>query len=160
GLRAHEGRARSRAAGGQVARVPLPQRGAGRARLRAAARGAAAAARRRADLHRGAHREGQGRGADGKQARVALLAHEQRAVRPRPRGPRGSGGPPRAGEAEAVMRVDFVKAIEGVLASDPSSMFVTGDLGYSALEGVAATYGRRFLNAGVAEQNMVGVAAG
>lgn len=58
------------------------------------------------------------------------------------------------------MRVDFVKAIEGVLASDPSSMFVTGDLGYSALEGVAATYGRRFLNAGVAEQNMVGVAAG
>jgi transketolase len=58
------------------------------------------------------------------------------------------------------MRVDFVKAIEGVLASDPRSMFVTGDLGYSALEGVAATYGRRFLNAGVAEQNMVGVAAG
>jgi transketolase len=58
------------------------------------------------------------------------------------------------------MRVDFVKAIEGVLASDPQSMFVTGDLGYSALEGVAATYGRRFLNAGVAEQNMVGVAAG
>jgi len=58
------------------------------------------------------------------------------------------------------MRVDFVKAIEGVLAADPRSMFVTGDLGYSALEGVAATYGRRFLNAGVAEQNMVGVAAG
>jgi transketolase len=58
------------------------------------------------------------------------------------------------------MRVDFVKAIEGVLASDPRSMFVTGDLGYSALEGVAASYGRRFLNAGVAEQNMVGVAAG
>jgi transketolase len=58
------------------------------------------------------------------------------------------------------MRVDFVKAIEGVLASDPRSMFVTGDLGYSALEGVAQSYGRRFLNAGVAEQNMVGVAAG
>lgn len=58
------------------------------------------------------------------------------------------------------MRVDFVKAIENVLAADPKSMFVTGDLGYSALEGVAAKYGRRFLNAGVAEQNMVGVAAG
>jgi transketolase len=58
------------------------------------------------------------------------------------------------------MRVDFVKAIEGVLAADPKAMFVTGDLGYSALEGVAAKYGRRFLNAGVAEQNMVGVAAG
>lgn len=58
------------------------------------------------------------------------------------------------------MRVDFVKAIEGVLASDPRAMFVTGDLGYSALEGIASKYGRRFLNAGVAEQNMMGVAAG
>jgi transketolase len=58
------------------------------------------------------------------------------------------------------MRVDFVKAIEGVLAADPKAMFVTGDLGYSALEDIAATYGRRFLNAGVAEQNMVGVSAG
>jgi transketolase len=58
------------------------------------------------------------------------------------------------------MRVDFVKAIEGVLAADPKAMFITGDLGYSALEGIASKYGRRFLNAGVAEQNMVGVAAG
>jgi transketolase len=58
------------------------------------------------------------------------------------------------------MRVDFTKAVDGVLAADPRAMFVTGDLGYSALEGMAAKYGRRFLNAGVAEQNMVGVAAG
>jgi transketolase len=58
------------------------------------------------------------------------------------------------------MRVDFVKTIDGVLAADPRAMFVTGDLGYSALEDIAAKYGRRFLNAGVAEQNMVGVAAG
>lgn len=58
------------------------------------------------------------------------------------------------------MRVDFVKSVEAVLASDPKAMFVTGDLGYSALEGVAAQCGKRFLNVGVAEQNMVGVAAG
>jgi transketolase len=58
------------------------------------------------------------------------------------------------------MRVDFVKAVDHVLATDPASMFVTGDLGYAALEGIASKYGRRFLNAGVAEQNMVGVAAG
>jgi transketolase len=58
------------------------------------------------------------------------------------------------------MRVDFVKAIEAVLEGDPRAMFVTGDLGYSALEAIAAKYGKRFLNAGVAEQNMVGVAAG
>lgn len=58
------------------------------------------------------------------------------------------------------MRVEFVKAVDGVLAGDATSMFITGDLGYSALEGIASKYGKRFLNAGVAEQNMVGVAAG
>jgi transketolase len=58
------------------------------------------------------------------------------------------------------MRVEFVKTVDGVLAGDPKAMFVTGDLGYSAFEGIASRYGRRFLNAGVAEQNMVGVAAG
>jgi len=38
--------------------------------------------------------------------------------------------------------------------------FLTGDLGFMALEEVRAAFGRRFINAGVAEQNMVGVAAG
>jgi transketolase len=39
-------------------------------------------------------------------------------------------------------------------------VFITGDLGYMALEGLAQTYGERFINAGVAEQNAVSVAAG
>lgn len=39
-------------------------------------------------------------------------------------------------------------------------VFVTGDLGYMALEEVAKAYGERFVNAGVAEQNAVSVAAG
>lgn len=38
--------------------------------------------------------------------------------------------------------------------------FLTGDLGFMALEDVKAAFGSRFVNAGVAEQNMVGVAAG
>jgi transketolase len=58
------------------------------------------------------------------------------------------------------MRVEFVKAVNLVLARDESSIFITGDLGYNALEETKAVYGKRFLNAGVAEQNMVGVAAG
>jgi transketolase len=58
------------------------------------------------------------------------------------------------------MRVEFVRAVANVLAEDASSMFITGDLGYNALEQLSATLGRRFLNAGVAEQNMMGVAAG
>ena len=39
-------------------------------------------------------------------------------------------------------------------------IFLTGDLGFMALEPLRAAMGRRFVNAGVAEQNMVGVAAG
>jgi transketolase len=58
------------------------------------------------------------------------------------------------------VRVPFVKAIDDVLATDPRALFITGDLGFGALEGIAARYGRRFLNAGVAEQNMMGAAAG
>jgi len=38
--------------------------------------------------------------------------------------------------------------------------FLTGDLGFMALERLRDTMGKRFINAGVAEQNMVSVAAG
>src|SRR6478609_7957995 len=58
------------------------------------------------------------------------------------------------------MRVDFVKAVESVLARDADSVFVPGDLGFNALEGLVAKYGKRFINAGVAEQGMIGLAAG
>ncbi len=39
-------------------------------------------------------------------------------------------------------------------------LFLTGDLGFMALEPLQAAMGGRFINAGVAEQNMVSVAAG
>lgn len=58
------------------------------------------------------------------------------------------------------MRVDFTKAVAPLLHADERSVFVTGDLGYNALEPLRADLGRRFLNAGVAEQNMMGIAAG
>jgi transketolase len=45
-------------------------------------------------------------------------------------------------------------------SNDPSLVFLTGDLGYQALEPLRAVLGERFINAGVAEQNMVSVAAG
>jgi transketolase len=45
-------------------------------------------------------------------------------------------------------------------AADPDFVFLTGDLGYQALEPLRDVMGRRFINAGVAEQNMVAVAAG
>jgi transketolase len=45
-------------------------------------------------------------------------------------------------------------------AADPRFVFLTGDLGYNALEPLRDAMGPRFINAGVAEQNMVAVAAG
>ena len=39
-------------------------------------------------------------------------------------------------------------------------MFITGDVGYMAVEEIAKAYGERFINVGIAEQNMVSLAAG
>ena len=58
------------------------------------------------------------------------------------------------------MRVDFTKAAHQAMGRDEKSIFITGDLGYNALEQIASEFPKRFLNAGVAEQNMIGVAAG
>lgn len=44
--------------------------------------------------------------------------------------------------------------------AEQAMVFFTGDLGYMALEPLQARMGRRFINAGVAEQNMISVAAG
>jgi transketolase len=42
----------------------------------------------------------------------------------------------------------------------PNFVFLTGDLGFKALEPLQEAMGARFINAGVSEQNMVSVAAG
>ena len=44
-------------------------------------------------------------------------------------------------------------------AIDPKMLFLTGDLGFMALEDLASAMGERFINAGVAEQNMISVSA-
>jgi transketolase len=46
------------------------------------------------------------------------------------------------------------------LAENPEFVFLTGDLGFMSLEPLAKKAGNRFINAGVAEQNMISVAAG
>ncbi len=58
------------------------------------------------------------------------------------------------------MRKEFSKSIEKLAASDPGIIFLTGDLGFMALENLQETMGDRFINAGVSEQNMVTLAAG
>jgi transketolase len=58
------------------------------------------------------------------------------------------------------MRAEFARAMLALFEKRQDLVFITGDLGYMALEGVAARFGERFLNAGVAEQNAVSLAAG
>ncbi|MEO5689945.1 MAG: transketolase [Burkholderiaceae bacterium] len=56
------------------------------------------------------------------------------------------------------MRKQFCDAMV-VRGADPRMVFLSGDLGFMALEPLQAALGERFVNAGVAEQNMVSVAA-
>lgn len=57
------------------------------------------------------------------------------------------------------MRNAFANAVISQY-SEEECFFLSGDLGFMALEELAASFGQRFVNAGVAEQNMVSVAAG
>src|SRR3982751_6951325 len=65
--------------------------------------------------------------------------------------------PPWPGPA---MRDEFAQAMIALFGKRRDLVFITGDVGYMAVEGIAETYGDRFINAGIAEQNMVSLAAG
>jgi transketolase len=58
------------------------------------------------------------------------------------------------------MRNTFVATLAELAERDPNIWLLCGDLGFSVLESFAAKFPDRFLNMGVAEQNMAGVAAG
>lgn len=58
------------------------------------------------------------------------------------------------------MRTAFIEELTSQARRNPSIFLVVGDLGYSVVEKFADEFPDRFLNAGVAEQNMTGVAAG
>lgn len=58
------------------------------------------------------------------------------------------------------MRNAFVRTLLEAAAADPRVVLITGDLGYDVLEPFAERFPAQFLNAGVAEQNMTGLAAG
>lgn len=58
------------------------------------------------------------------------------------------------------MRNTFVETLCEVAAENPRVWLVCGDLGFSVLEVFASKFPDRYLNAGVSEQNMTGIAAG
>ncbi|MBQ9252830.1 MAG: transketolase [Clostridia bacterium] len=58
------------------------------------------------------------------------------------------------------MRDAFVRALLREMAQDPRVVLITGDLGFGVLRPVKEQYPDRLINAGIAEQSMVGLAAG
>jgi len=58
------------------------------------------------------------------------------------------------------MRNNFIATLMNLAAENQKIWLLCGDLGYSVLEPFAKKFPDRFLNIGVAEQNMAGVAAG
>lgn len=58
------------------------------------------------------------------------------------------------------MRDTFIKALETLAAQDRRITLITGDLGFAVLDRYAREFPAQYINAGVAEQNMTGVAAG
>ncbi|MDR1222687.1 MAG: hypothetical protein LBL07_07420 [Tannerella sp.] len=57
------------------------------------------------------------------------------------------------------MRKNFSETIREISKTKSNLIFLTGDLGFMALEDVRETMGNRFVNAGVSEQNMISMAA-
>lgn len=58
------------------------------------------------------------------------------------------------------MRTTFVNTLKDLAKKDKRIFLLTGDLGFSIFEGYKKEFPHRFLNMGVAEQNMIGAAAG
>lgn len=58
------------------------------------------------------------------------------------------------------MRDAFIAELMDLAEKDPSVMLITGDLGFGVLNSYIERFPHQFLNAGVAEQNMTGLAAG
>lgn len=58
------------------------------------------------------------------------------------------------------MRDAFTRALMREAAKDPKLTLVTGDLGFGVLKPFWETYPEQFINAGIAEQGMTGLAAG
>jgi transketolase len=58
------------------------------------------------------------------------------------------------------MRDTFIRCLTRIVAERSDVMLVTGDLGFKVLDDFATRFPRNYLNVGVAEQNLTGVATG
>ncbi len=58
------------------------------------------------------------------------------------------------------MRTAFIEELLAIARTDPRVVLITGDLGFGVVTKFAEQLPQQFVNAGVAEQNMTGMAAG
>ncbi len=58
------------------------------------------------------------------------------------------------------MRTVIIDGIYNLMKKNKDVYFLTGDLGFTVVEKIEADFPKQFINMGVAEQNMMGVAAG
>lgn len=58
------------------------------------------------------------------------------------------------------MRDHFIERLSLMAERDPRIMLITGDLGFGVLDDYRHRFPKQFINAGVAEQNMTGLATG
>lgn len=58
------------------------------------------------------------------------------------------------------MRDTFIQTLTTLAKKDPRILLITGDLGFGVLDDYMQTLPTQFLNAGIAEQNMTGLATG
>ena len=58
------------------------------------------------------------------------------------------------------MRNEFINSLCAAARTNEKIVLVVGDLGYSVVEPFAEEFPERFINSGIAEQNMMGLAAG
>lgn len=58
------------------------------------------------------------------------------------------------------MRNTFMQGLHTLASSDSNVMLLTGDLGFGVVEKFQSSFPNQFINCGVAEQNMIGMAAG
>jgi len=58
------------------------------------------------------------------------------------------------------MRSAFIQSLMDLAKNDKDLYLLTGDLGFSVLEQFEDKFPDRFINVGVAEQNLIGIAAG
>ena len=58
------------------------------------------------------------------------------------------------------MRDHFIQRLTSLVQRDPNILLITGDLGFAVFDDFRKDYPDNFINVGVAEQEMIGLATG